>query len=291
MKFKYRLFTWASGAISRLPFGFLYALSGFIAFLLNRVVGYRKKVVRDNLANSFPDIAQKEIKKIIPAFYRNLVDVSLETFKMNTLSKDELRQRVQLKGENPLLKHLADKRNVVMVMSHMGNWEWVSQRLGFHVLEYEYVGIIAKEMSDKFMDEFFTDLRKFHSRGSVVEVIPFAQTSRHVAANRKKHSVIVTIADQSPHKDEIHYRTTFLNQDTGVFLGPERIAKSLDSVVLFCSVIRLRRGYYEIWIDYVAENPKDMEPYFITNRHLQLLEKNIAQQPESWLWSHRRWKY
>ena len=103
--------------------------------------------------------------------------------------------------------------------------------------------------------------------------------------------MLITIADQTPHKDQIQYRTDFMNQNTGVFLGPERIAKSLNYAVVFCHVSKTGRGFYHIDYELVTETPKEEKPYEITNRHVKMLEGDIRKQPEIWLWSHRRWKY
>jgi KDO2-lipid IV(A) lauroyltransferase len=123
------------------------------------------------------------------------------------------------------------------------------------------------------------------------EIIPFSQTARYLATIRHKASMLIAIADQTPHKDQIQYRTNFLNQDSGIFLGPERIAKSLNYAVVFCHVNKTGRGFYHIEFELITNTPKESLPYEITNTHVKMLEEDIRKQPEIWLWSHRRWKY
>lgn len=276
--------------INLLPFRIKYILSDILALLMNHVVGYRKKVITENLNKSFPEKNATQIKFIIMGFYRHLTDLIFEILKLASLTETELFRRVTVSGEEILTKLAVEKKGVVVVMSHSGNWEWTSQRVCFSGRSFEYVGVIAKEVSDLYFDQYFTDIRMKLQKG-YSEIIPFTQTARYLAAIRHKTSMLITIADQTPHKDQIQYRTDFMNQNTGVFLGPERIAKSLNYAVVFCHVSKTGRGFYHIDYELVTETPKEEKPYEITNRHVKMLEGDIRKQPEIWLWSHRRWKY
>jgi len=257
---------------------------------MNYIVRYRKKVIVNNLRNSFPDISNVEIKNIIKGFYRHLTDLLFEIIKLDTLSEEELFRRVTISGEGILTTLVEQKKGVVVVMSHSGNWEWASQRVCFAGRSFEYIGVIAKEVSNSYFDEYFTRIRMKLQKGHA-EIIPFNQTARHLASVRHKTSMLITIADQTPHKDQIQYRTNFLNQDSGIFLGPERIAKSLNYAVVFCHVTKSGRGFYHTEFELITNNPEACQPYEITNRHVKMLEDDIRNQPEIWLWSHRRWKY
>jgi KDO2-lipid IV(A) lauroyltransferase len=290
MKFLFWIVKGIFGFINILPFRVKYILSDVLSPVLNHVVKYRKKVITENLENSFPEKNKAQIRLIIKGFYRHLTDLIFEILKLDTLTEKELFRRVTVSGED-ILKTLADeKKGVVVVMSHTGNWEWTSQRVCFSGRCFEYVGVIAKEVSDPYFDQYFTDIRMKLQKG-YSEIIPFTQTARCLAAIRHKTSMLITIADQTPHVNQIQYRTEFLNQDSAVFLGPERISKSLNYAVVFCHVSKIGRGFYHIDYKLVTETPKEDQAYKITNSHVKMLEDDIRKQPEIWLWSHRRWKY
>lgn len=244
----------------------------------------------NNLRNSFPNKNEQELKLIAKNFYRHFADLFVEIIKLSSLSEKELFERVTVSGEEVLTSLALNKKGVVVVMSHSGNWEWVSQRVCFSGRCFDYVGVVAKEISDPHFDAIFTELRMRLQQGHA-EIIPFAQTARRLAAIRHKTSMIVTIADQTPHRDQIQYRTSFLNQDSGVFLGPERIAKSLNFAVVFCHATKTGRGRYHLHYELITHEPASSPTYEITNRHVKMLEDDILLQPETWLWSHRRWKY
>lgn len=290
MKFLFWIVKIIFGIINILPFRIKYILSDILSPILNHVVKYRKKVITENLKKSFPEKSKTQVKIIIKGFYLHLTDLIFEILKLNTLSETELFRRVTVSGEEILTTLAEKKKGVVVVMSHSGNWEWTSQRVCFSGRCFEYVGVIAKEVSDPYFDQYFTDIRMKLQKG-YSEIIPFTQTARYLAAIRHKTSMLITIADQTPHKDQIQYRTDFLNQDSGIFLGPERIAKSLNYAVVFCHVNKKGRGLYQINYELVTDTPKEDQPYEITNRHVKMLEDDIRKQPEIWLWSHRRWKY
>ena len=290
IRLAYLIFRLIARVISLLPFWLLYFFSGVLAFLLGEIIRYRKKVIIRNLMNSFPEKSQPEILKLSKAFYRNLADLVFEIIKLESIPKTELLHRVRVEGQEVFEKLRDKKQGVVVVMSHTGNWEWISQRVCFEGVCFDDVGVIAKEISNRYFEQYFTRIRMRLQRGTA-EIIPFTETARHLTARRHKASMIIAIADQSPHIDQINYRTTFLNQDTGIFLGPERIARSLKYAVVFCHVSHTGRGYYNVSFELVTDNPKDAAEYAITKTHVKMLEKDIIAQPESWLWSHRRWKY
>ncbi len=290
MKFLFWIVKGIFGLINILPFRVKYIFSDALSLVLNYVVKYRKKVIKENLENSFPEKDQAQIKHIIKGFYRHLTDLIFEILKLDTLTKEELFRRVTVSGEDILTKLAEQKKGVVVVMSHSGNWEWTSQRVCFSGRCFDYVGVIAKEVSDPYFDQYFTDIRMKLQKG-YSEIIPFTQTARYLAAIRHKTSMLITIADQTPHVNQIQYRTEFLHQDSAVFLGPERISKSLNYAVVYCHVSKTGRGFYHIEYELVSDTPKEDQTYEITNRHVKMLEDDIRKQPEIWLWSHRRWKY
>jgi KDO2-lipid IV(A) lauroyltransferase len=268
----------------------LYFFSDFLSVILNHIIKYRKKVIIHNLKNSFPEKTNSQIKALIKDFYLHFSDLIFEVIKLDSLSEKELFRRVTVTGQHILSSLAEQKKSIVIVMSHSGNWEWTSQRVCFAGRDFDYVGVIAKEMSNSYFDNYFTTIRMRLQKGHS-EIIPFTQTARYIASIRNKTSMLITIADQTPHKDQIQYRTDFLNQDSGVFLGPERISKSLNCAVVFCHVTKKGRGLYHIEFELITDSPKENKPYEITNRHVKMLESDIRKQPETWLWSHRRWKY
>jgi KDO2-lipid IV(A) lauroyltransferase len=101
----------------------------------------------------------------------------------------------------------------------------------------------------------------------------------------------VLLGDQTPVRHESTYFTNFLNQSTPVFLGVEKMAKSFDCEVYFCDIRKVKRGYYTYTAVPLIEDPKAAAPHEITKAHVQYLEKVIREEPEYWLWSHRRWKF
>ncbi|MBS1635276.1 MAG: lysophospholipid acyltransferase family protein [Bacteroidetes bacterium] len=272
--------------ISLLPFFIFYGLADFVFVLLYFVIGYRKKVVYQNLKNSFPDKSHKELKQIERRFYRYLVDLILETFKTLTISKKEAIKRCAFTDDTlSLFKKLADeKKSCIIVMGHFGNWEWAGNT--FSLMNKQQLYVIYHPLTNPYFDKLMYDMRtRFGTK-----LYAMKDTMREMIKNRQEVNATAFIADQTP-APENAYWTTFLHQDTPVFWGTEKIAQKLNYPIVYVTVNRVKRGYYKVHAEVLVENPKDTKEGEISELHTRKLEHDIRHQPEIWLWSHRRWKH
>ncbi len=272
--------------ISLLPFPIFYMVSDSIYFLLYRVIGYRKKVVYENLKNSFPEKSHEALKKIEKEFYHYLCDLFLETLKTLTISKEEAIKRCALNNNTQrIFKELYDqKKSCILVMGHYGNWEWAGN--SFSLINPQQLYVIYHPLTNKHFDKLMYDMRtRFGSK-----LYAMKDTMREMIRNRNEINATAFIADQTP-SPENAYWTRFLNQDTPVFWGTEKIAQKLNYPVVYVTVNKLKRGYYEVNTEYLVQEPKHTAEGEISELHTRKLEKDIIAQPEIWLWSHRRWKH
>jgi len=272
--------------ISILPFFLFYGLSDIVFFILYYLVGYRKKVVYQNLKNSFPEKSHAELKTIERRFFHYLVDLILETFKTLTISKKQAVRRCQFTPDTIALfnKLEEEKRACIIVMGHYGNWEWAGS--SFSLVCRQQLYVIYHPLTNKYFDKLMYDMRtRFGTK-----LYAMKDTMREMISNRREVNVTAFIADQTP-APEGAYWTTFLNQDTPVFWGTEKIAQKLNTPVVYVSIKRPKRGHYVVHAEMLVEVPKDTREGEISELHTRRLEKDIIDQPEIWLWSHRRWKH
>jgi KDO2-lipid IV(A) lauroyltransferase len=271
-----------------LPFWLLYGFSNILFFIVFYIIGYRKKVVIQNLKNSFPKKTSTEINLICKEFYKHLCDVVFETLKLYTISEKNFKKRCIYNQEAiKLLNNYFNKnQSIVGVMGHMGNWEWGA--MSHQVYFKQLITGVYHPLSNKNFDLFMLKLRgKFG--GNIVSMTSLYKEL--ISLNNKNTPTTVgLIADQTP-PPESAYWINFLNQETPVFVGPEKIAKKFNYPVIYFSVTKLKRGYYELNIKPISENPKELADGEISKLHTQALEENIQKQPAYWLWSHRRWKH
>ena len=271
---------------SKLPFFVLYGISDFAYFLIYRIIGYRKKVVFENLQKSFPDKSEEEIKQIVKDFYRHIADLFMEFLKGYSMSKEEILERVQI--VNPaVVRNYTDKSTpVIIVTGHIGNWEWLLHPLNLMNIPMD---IVYQKLSSPFFNKLTLFIR---SRFSVTPMIEKDDTLRRTIERKDVVRALVMGSDQSPQNWKTAYWTTFLNQDSGFFNGTERIARKFDYPVIFSEMRRIRRGYYEIEFTEIAKpDYKDLRSGEITERFVRILEKSIHSHPADYLWSHRRWKH
>ncbi len=282
---KERIFSFLLYTISLLPFWILYRISDFLFVLIYYVFGYRKKVVMENLRNSFPEKSATELKQIAKRFFRFFPDIIVETIKGYSVSRGELLKRVEIVNPEEINRYFEQGRGVLCVTAHYTNWE-----LGIHRLSLLTALprlIIYKPLSSA---SFGSVLNKIRTRFGVT-MVPMKQILRHLVKLKGKPHISVFVADQTPGYQDSDYFTNFLGQETLVFTGTERIAKSMDLPVVFCTIRRKkRRGYYSVEFVTLVEDPKKCADKEIIEKHTAFTEKIIREGPAYWLWSHRRWK-
>lgn len=271
---------------SVLPFPILYGVSDLFFVLTYYVIGYRKKVVTENLERSFPEKSEAELKQIRRRFYRYLMDVTFETLKLFTMSSKELAKRLRInpQAKKIFMEYYDRGQNYCVVLGHYGNWEWANS--GFSIDNPAPMYGVYHELSNPYFDKLVIHMRSRYG----THVMEMKETVRVMMAHRNELMVGGFIADQTP-PPEGAYWTTFLNQDTPVFRGVEKIARKLNYPVVFVTVRRLRRGYYELLAEKITDEPQKTAEGMITELHTRALEREILSEPAYWLWSHRRWKH
>lgn len=272
--------------ITLLPLTILYVFSDLLFLVLYYFPSYRRKVVAVNLRNSFPDKSEKELRSIGKKFYRHLADILIETLKLAHLKKAQLMNRMTLSNPELLGRLYSEGRDIAAVVAHYNNWEWL-QSVIFYT-DYQVVSIY-KPLQDKQFDKFILGLREM--RGMILT--PMSGIVREILKARSmgRRSIYSFITDQTPPVEELRYWTNFLNQETPVYLGAEKIALKYDMAVVFFNIEKIKRGKYRVTAEILFESTSGLTGHVITERHVSKLEEVIREHPEFWIWSHRRWKH
>jgi len=270
--------------LSRLPFSALYQLANLIFFVSFYLIRYRRKIVWKNLQNSFPEKEILELIKIQKKFYRNLADTSVETLKLLTISEEDLLKRVRL--DNSLtLKYHELGYPVFGMTSHFCNWEWLL------VAGSNTLGLELHAVYQKLNNPFFNDLMKQIRSRFGVALHEKNVAVRDLMKMKGKSYLMSMVADQRPYSGENRYWSVFLNQDAAFYTGTELMARRMDIKVIYASMKRIKRGYYEVHFEDLELSPKNTSPNEITEKFIKRAEKDILRDPTSYLWSHDRWKF
>jgi KDO2-lipid IV(A) lauroyltransferase len=280
------LFYITNWIITLLPLKILYLISDLFYILLYYFPGYRKSVVRTNLKNAFPEKSEQELISTEKGFYRHLADLFIESFKLTHMSPRQIRRRFQVENPEVLARLKAEGRYVIAVFGHYNNWEWTAAIPFFTDLRCV---TIYKPLKNKYFDKFINTLRRQYG----INLTPMSGILREIINARKNgvNCLYGIISDQVPAKSKINYWTRFLNQDTAVYTGAEKIAVKYDMAVVFFHHQKIARGYYKIKIDILFEHTGGLSEHVITEAHVKRLEEIIREKPQYWIWSHRRWKY
>lgn len=209
----------------------------------------------------------------------------VEVIKMRSITADEVEKRIHIRNKEEIYRHLKEGRPIIGATGHYGNWELGIHRLS--LMMQDPILIIYKPLNNKGFGKVFNHIRsRFNAK-----MVPMKQALRQIITNRNVPHISVFLSDQTPARSESDYFAPFLNQDTLMFLGMEKIAKNTDFPIVYCHINRIRRGYYECTFSTLFEHPKTSGDYEITLAYKSYLEQIISKKPELWLWSHRRWKH
>ena len=271
---------------SLLPLRVFYVISDMLFWILYIIIGYRRKVVWQNLKTSFPEKSEERLRKIERGFYHFFCDYLVESVKLMTISKKNLKKRLVFKGTEVVNEIVESGQSCAVYLGHYCNWEWITS-LPLWVTPKAQCGQIYHPIENNDFDWLFLRLRQRF--GAVC--IPMQDTLRKIIEFRKDRQPVVIgyISDQKPHWVNIHHWVDFLHHDTPVLTGTERIARRMNHAVFYLDVRRIRRGYYEAEIKLITREPQTMKEFELTDIYYQHLEQSILQAPEFWLWSHKRW--
>ena len=270
--------------LSLLPFPLMYFFARLLYYPLYYLVCYRKNVVRDNLAKSFPEKSLDERIKIEKTFFKYLANLIFEIIKMTTISKSELQKRVKFNNLHHIENYFNRGESVLACTGHYGNWELCMLALGINASATEYV--IYKPIQNEVFENWFHKIRTQYGNLFVA----MRQTLRMVVATKDKPTMFCFASDQTPVREEIQYTLNFLNQPTAVLLGLEKIALQTNRPIFYFDVKVVKTGYYEVNCLPLCLNPKATKDHEITDLLFEFLANTIKNEPAYWLWSHRRWK-
>ena len=275
--------------ISLLPLCVLYFISDMVFYPLYYLIKYRRGVVRDNLTKSFPEKDETEIIRIEKQFYRFFCDYVVETIKLLSIPRKELTKRMTFGGTDEIARKLEEENKTFcfVYLGHYCNWEWIAS-LPNWVPDDVSCAQIYHPLYNKAFNQLFLHLRNQFGG----ESIAMKETLRRIIEikRKKQKTIIGFISDQSPKWNSIHHWTNFLNRETPVFIGTERIGKQVDALIYYADVKRIKRGYYHCEFKQLVSDAKALPDYELTDIYTRQLEQMIKEVPQYWLWSHKRWK-
>jgi KDO2-lipid IV(A) lauroyltransferase len=269
--------------LSLLPLRVLYLISDMVRWLLFGLIGYRKKIIIDNLQNAFPAQSSGQIEVLYHCFCKSFCDQWIETLKLLSMPLGQMQRRVS--GNWEVFHQLfAEGRNIYAVLGHQFNWEWANVACQLNI-QQQFAGIYLP-LSGKAADKIMNRIRK--RSGSML--VPANDMRSCLVKLQQQQHLLGFIADQSPGAPEQARWYQFMNRTAAFVTGAEKAARRAAAAVTFVSITKIKRGYYDIHIDLICKDAAQTAPGFITGAYVKKLEQSIQAQPENWLWSHRRWK-
>ena len=270
--------------LSHLPLALLYRLADLLGWLAFGVFPYRDKVVRGNLAHSFPDWDERRMRQVRRGYYQGFADMLIEVIKSATLPPAQIRRRVRILNLQAPRAYLSQGRSVLLTAAHQCNWEWMLHALS---LELGYpLDAAYKPLVDPWAER---EMKKVRGRFGC-RLIPAKHLLADIIRHGKVTRAVAMVADQEPTTSERKHWTRFLNRDTAFYMGPEEISRATGLPVFFIAMRRVKRGFYEMELVPLAAAGESLAPGELTERYVRQVERQILAAPADWPWSHKRWK-
>lgn len=289
MKIFYYLLFASWYLLSLLPLKILYVISDMLYYPVYHCIRYRRDIVRKNLRSAYPSKDITEIIKIEKRFYHFFCDYVVETLKLFSISKENLKKRMTFGSIDKIIEDMqsGDQNFCFVYLGHFGNWEWIAS-LPYWVPENVLCGQIYHPLRNHAFNSLFLKMRNQFGG----ESIPMKTTLRRIVEMKraKQKAIIGFISDQLPKWNSIHHFSKFMRHETAVFIGTEQIGKQVDAIFYYADVSRPHRGYYHCEFKKMTSSPKSFENFKLTDIYMHNLELMINDAPHLWLWSHDRWK-
>ncbi len=278
-------FIWS---LSILPMRVLYILSDIFYFFLYYVIGYRKKVVRNNLQLAFPEKSSQELLDIEKKSFHHFIDIFMEIIKTFTISEKEISKRFVFKNLEIINGLYNKNKSLIFMAMHYANWEWVISISLSNLVPYQGYVAYKKIRNKYFNKKIIASRSKF--KGIMIPTSELLDLIQENDINNEL-SIYGLLSDQSPKLTKTHYWSDFMGVNVPIHTGAEMLAKKYNYPVLYLHTKRIKRGYYESTVEILAEYPRKFKDYEITDIFLQKTEKQIRKNPEYYFWTHKRFKH
>ena len=270
--------------ISYFPLSFL-KIMAFCFYIMNSIFRYRYKTVYNNLKIAFPDKSKSEIKKLQKLFYKYFFDLIFEIIKFTNVNNRFISNHVNIINPELIEDLLNNNNNVILLSGHYNNWEWMGAKISIYYKK-PFIAIYKRLNSSVFNRFLWNSRKRF---GSIV--VDMDDSIRYLMQTNNQSRIIGIISDQNPVVNTTTKWFRFFDKDVPVFLGPEKIARKINSPVVFCDMKKIDNKNYSITFELITKNPRSLAENKITTTYFNLLEKQIRKEPSKWLWTHKRWRH
>lgn len=268
------------------PWPILKILSRLLYCFLFYFPGYRRDVVMLNMLYTLPDHQGEQLRKAQKDFYLHLSELVFEIIKGFFMRPEEMKARIELSKASQEMfdRWEKDQRNVVMLMGHYGNWEWANLYGCISNKLHSYGAYTP--MSNKVWNQYFLEKRQRWNG----KMFSNREIREGILLKGEPGKLIGLVADQSPTGRKHTHEVRFLGMETRFFSGPDFISEMLQADVVYVQMKKLGMGRYSLYFIPIGDVSKGFDPAAVPGHYASLLEQDIKEHPEWWVWTHKRWK-
>jgi Kdo2-lipid IVA lauroyltransferase/acyltransferase len=268
------------------PLPLLYPWGWCVHVIAYYILRWRRDQVEHDIAVSLPALASARRASIVAQSYRRVGDLLMEMIWGFGASGQALMRRVTFENPEVVERYEAAGQSVVLLAPHFCNWEWLflagGARFGLSI------DTVYQPHRIKALDRFLVAARSRFG-GRPIPRKEFVYELLNSAGVPRGYSLI---ADQMPKRGERKHWTRFLGRETAFYVGADQIARFLEAPVVYVAMRRVRRGYYSVRFDVLAEPPYERGTNeVVMERFARRAEQGVLESPADFLWLQKRWKY
>ena len=279
----YLLYRAGTAIVSTLPLRVLFVVGNFMGWVAWLLLPQYRRLARRNLDIAFAnEKSPRELRRIIRRHFQNLGANLICSVKMGSMPPAKMARHLKTENFDAVHHVLRAGTPVVLLLSHIGNWETFAQ-LFSHYVDYVRLATVYQKLGNRFIDQ---DVRRKRGRTGV-EMFNRSDGFHGPIELLRSGGLIGILGDQ--HAGDHGVWTPFFGRLASTSPLPGLLAKRTGAAVFAAAVYTEGPACWRMVFTPRIDLPGDAVGA-ITARANATIERQIRHAPEDWFWVHNRWK-
>jgi lauroyl/myristoyl acyltransferase len=279
----YLLYRSGSAIASALPLPFLFVFGEFLGFCAWIILGNYRRLAQRNVTIAFGnEKSPRQLRRLVRRHFQRLGANLLCSVKLTGMPLEKMATRIEAENLDVIHRELRAGRPVVLILSHLANWE-----LFAHILP-KYIGYVRnstiyQRLGNRFIDEH---VRRVRGRAGV-EMFDRKEGFDKAIKLLRDGGAIGILSDQ--HAGDHGVWAPFFGRLASTSPLPALLAKRTRAALVGVAIYTDGRARWRVVISPALEDNQESVGSLSVKTN-QVIEQQIRRAPEDWFWVHNRWK-
>ncbi len=242
-------------------------------------------IARDNLRQSFPDWDEDRVRRTARGVWVHFGGVMFDLVRILARGPASIDPFVTIEGRAHGEAAHRSPHGVVLITAHFGNWETHGI---VHAKHLGSIGVVARPLDNRTLDRAMTALRESAGNEVIEKEHAMIRSMRRLKAGQG----VAFVVDQNVQEKEGIF-VNFFGRPACTTPFAARLALKTGALVLPCRAVMTAdfnyRVIYDPPIDPAAFGSGEQAVAALTQAMMNTTEDWIRENPDQWLWMHRRW--